>query len=164
MLRILLLPIALIREIQDHPMTLTVTPHLLKDTDSATAAIRLASTGNTIDGDGYEARPSFEFEGDHESAAAETRSRFHRENDDDQNGLDHRSMIAGDMVRISGNREPDLWYLFTHDDFIEISEPEFIIECGQCEGTGRTQSASNLEDEECPVCDGDGEIIAPRDL
>ena len=43
MLRILLLPIALIREIQDHPMTLTVTPHLLKDTDSATAAIRLAS-------------------------------------------------------------------------------------------------------------------------
>jgi DnaJ-class molecular chaperone len=31
-------------------------------------------------------------------------------------------------------------------------------ECGQCEGTGTTQSASNLETEECPVCDGNGEI------
>lgn len=34
------------------------------------------------------------------------------------------------------------------------------IECGQCEGTGRTQSASNLkeEEEECPVCDGSGQV------
>lgn len=31
-------------------------------------------------------------------------------------------------------------------------------DCGQCEGTGRTQSASNLEDEPCPVCDGYGTI------
>lgn len=31
-------------------------------------------------------------------------------------------------------------------------------ECGQCEGTGRTQSASNLEEEECPVCDGSGKL------
>ena len=30
-------------------------------------------------------------------------------------------------------------------------------ECGQCEGTGTTKSASNGEDEECPVCDGSGE-------
>lgn len=30
-------------------------------------------------------------------------------------------------------------------------------ECGQCEGTGTTQSASNGESEECPVCDGTGE-------
>jgi hypothetical protein len=29
--------------------------------------------------------------------------------------------------------------------------------CGQCEGTGFTQSASNLEEEVCPVCDGSGE-------
>jgi hypothetical protein len=31
-------------------------------------------------------------------------------------------------------------------------------QCGQCEGTGTTQSASNLEDEECPVCDGTWEL------
>lgn len=31
-------------------------------------------------------------------------------------------------------------------------------DCGQCCGTGRTQSASNLEDEECPVCDGTGKL------
>lgn len=30
--------------------------------------------------------------------------------------------------------------------------------CGQCEGTGTTQSASNLESEECPVCDGMGTL------
>lgn len=29
-------------------------------------------------------------------------------------------------------------------------------ECGQCEGTGRTPSASNFQDEVCPVCDGTG--------
>jgi hypothetical protein len=34
------------------------------------------------------------------------------------------------------------------------------IECGQCEGTGATLSASNLRTEECPVCDGSGEIGA----
>ena len=36
-------------------------------------------------------------------------------------------------------------------------------ECGQCEGTGRTQSASNGEDEECPVCDGSGVIDSELD-
>ena len=30
--------------------------------------------------------------------------------------------------------------------------------CGQCEGTGFTNSASNLEHEVCPVCDGEGVI------
>lgn len=35
--------------------------------------------------------------------------------------------------------------------------------CGQCEGTGRCQSMSNLEDEECPVCDGTGEIEEDED-
>jgi len=29
-------------------------------------------------------------------------------------------------------------------------------DCGQCEGTGTTQNASDLQDEECPVCDGSG--------
>lgn len=29
-------------------------------------------------------------------------------------------------------------------------------DCGQCEGMGETQSASNLEPEPCPVCDGKG--------
>lgn len=32
-------------------------------------------------------------------------------------------------------------------------------ECGQCEGTGRTQSCDmSMEDEECPVCDGTGKL------
>ena len=31
-------------------------------------------------------------------------------------------------------------------------------DCGQCEGTGRTKSASNGEDEVCPICDGHGII------
>jgi len=34
-------------------------------------------------------------------------------------------------------------------------------ECGQCEGTGRTQSCDmSMEDEECPVCDGTGKLPA----
>jgi len=37
------------------------------------------------------------------------------------------------------------------------------IECGQCEGTGTTQSASNGKDEECPVCDGTGMIDREED-
>jgi hypothetical protein len=37
------------------------------------------------------------------------------------------------------------------------------IECGQCEGTGTTQSASNGKDEECPVCDGSGYIAREED-
>jgi len=36
------------------------------------------------------------------------------------------------------------------------SEKPMWNACGQCGGTGTTQSASNLEDEECPVCDGTG--------
>jgi hypothetical protein len=28
--------------------------------------------------------------------------------------------------------------------------------CGQCDGTGETQSASNLKTEICPVCEGEG--------
>ena len=43
------------------------------------------------------------------------------------------------------------------------AEESDTIECGQCEGTGETQSASNLEDEECPVCDGTGEIDREED-
>lgn len=32
-------------------------------------------------------------------------------------------------------------------------------ECGQCEGTGRTQSCSmSQEEEDCPVCDGTGRL------
>lgn len=37
------------------------------------------------------------------------------------------------------------------------------MECGQCEGTGETQSMSNLEDEPCPVCDGTGTIESELD-
>jgi hypothetical protein len=37
------------------------------------------------------------------------------------------------------------------------------IECGQCEGTGQTESASNGEIEECPVCDGTGMIAKGED-
>lgn len=40
----------------------------------------------------------------------------------------------------------------------EVAEEDEPAECGQCEGTGRTQSTSNLKDEECPVCDGSGEL------
>lgn len=49
-------------------------------------------------------------------------------------------------------------------DFVKsvIEAPERFIHnealvCGQCEGTGETQSMSNLELEICPVCDGTGE-------
>lgn len=49
-------------------------------------------------------------------------------------------------------------------DFVRevIEAPERFIHnqalvCGQCEGSGETQSASNLELEVCPVCDGTGE-------
>lgn len=31
-------------------------------------------------------------------------------------------------------------------------------DCGQCDGTGETESASNGECEECPVCEGSGSI------
>lgn len=41
--------------------------------------------------------------------------------------------------------------------WVYVPKPE-ETECGQCEGTGRTQSASNLKEEECPVCDGTGQI------
>ncbi len=35
---------------------------------------------------------------------------------------------------------------------------EVEVPCGQCEGTGETQSASNGETEPCPVCDGSGTV------
>lgn len=38
----------------------------------------------------------------------------------------------------------------------EALPPSDDATCGQCNGTGRTQSASNGEDEVCPVCDGLG--------
>lgn len=37
-------------------------------------------------------------------------------------------------------------------------DSELTDKCGQCEGFGRTQSAANLEEEECPVCDGEGTV------
>ena len=38
----------------------------------------------------------------------------------------------------------------------EADDDDDDNECGQCDGTGTTQSASNLEEEECPVCGGSG--------
>lgn len=41
---------------------------------------------------------------------------------------------------------------------LTAAEESDKMECGQCNGTGITMSASNAADEECPVCDGTGEI------
>lgn len=41
---------------------------------------------------------------------------------------------------------------------VSAEDDELTQNCGQCEGSGRTQSASNGEPEECPVCDGKGII------
>lgn len=46
---------------------------------------------------------------------------------------------------------------------LRLSREGSTIDCGQCEGTGRTASASNGEDEDCPVCDGSGLIDNPHD-
>lgn len=92
--------------------------------------------------------------------------------------LDLPEGYAGDSIEIWGgsfhNEMPELTLspamtiaaLEEQDLSLDLSEeidddPEdgdTPSECGQCEGTGKTQSASNLETEECPVCDGNGEI------
>lgn len=41
---------------------------------------------------------------------------------------------------------------------VAAEDDELTMNCGQCEGSGRTLSASNGEPEECPVCDGKGTI------
>lgn len=46
---------------------------------------------------------------------------------------------------------------------IAATDAEIADDCGQCEGTGRTQSASNLEEEDCPVCDGTGKLSPEGD-
>lgn len=54
--------------------------------------------------------------------------------------------------------------VFVDEDGDEFLEGECHLaeeedgQCGQCEGTGATQSASNGKDEPCPVCDGSGSI------
>lgn len=47
-------------------------------------------------------------------------------------------------------------YLGDDEEDVQLVDSD---ECGQCEGTGRTQSCDmSMEDEECPVCDGSGKL------
>lgn len=68
---------------------------------------------------------------------------------------DYRAELADAAPPANG-----LWYQPGEDGFrlamlTRLAESE--RDCGQCEGTGTTQSCGmSMEDEECPVCDGTG--------
>lgn len=55
----------------------------------------------------------------------------------------------------SANIDPDFVRSVVEADTVFIHNE--VPVCGECDGTGKTQSKSNLEEEVCPVCDGSGE-------
>lgn len=142
-------------------MLFTVTPYSLIDMSSAAWTLHNLENGCHITN--FEERPSFDFEGQEEAAVKEAWARF--QNSQSRSTPDaKRTLSAGDIVCLSSSKNDRLWYMFTYDGFEEISEPDETIECGQCEGTGTIEGGlgGDGDDEECPVCDGSGEIIHPN--
>lgn len=141
-------------------MLFTVTPYSL--IDMSNAAWTVHNRENDCHIASFEERTSFDLEGQEEAVVKETWARF-------QNSEGHstpdakRSLSAGDIVCLSSSKNDRLWYMFTYEGFEEISEPDEAIECGQCEGIGTIEGGpgGDSDDEECPVCDGSGEIIHP---
>lgn len=141
-------------------MLFTVTPYSLIDISNAACVLKDRNKSCHISN--FEERPAFEIEGEEEPIIKEAWTRF-------QNSESHstpdakRSLSAGDIVCLSSSKNDRLWYMFTYDGFEEISEPDKTIECGQCEGSGTIEGGlgGDGDDEECPVCDGSGEITHP---
>ena len=144
-------------------MTLTVTPYATKDFARCVEILLGIEQDPTLHLRDFAQREAFAYEGEAEDAIKEAFVKSQK-SFDPSDPPEKRSLTLGDLVKITQKGQEDIWYMFTVDDFEEISEPETMIDCGQCEGTGEIIGGlgGDGEDEECPVCDGTRKIIDPE--